>query len=115
MKKLTGVFAEVGQELKIIKINNEVEELQNLVQGYIEVVRMPNNILMIANEEGLFSKPKNFSTFSLQNGVVHPGQAIHGNVFFISYVGEEFVSLDKEQIQEVRRYFQHGRDKLIVK
>jgi Domain of unknown function (DUF3846) len=115
MKKLTVVHAKVGEEVEIKTIEHTIEEMHKLVGGWIEVVNLQNGILMVVNEEGAITDlPLNFVTVVIDRGVVKPVHEIFGDVFFVSQVGEDFVSLDKEQIQQVKQMFAHNRKYCIV-
>jgi hypothetical protein len=115
MKNLTVVAVEVGKEPEIKTVEHTLEEMHKLVEGYIETVRVAEDILLIVNEEGMITDlPVNFHTLVIDRGVVKPVHQIHGNVFFVSVSGEDFASLDKEQIQKVLKMFKHKREFCVV-
>ena len=60
----------------------ELEDVQSRVEGYIEVVRINDDQIMIVNEEGKFSKPYNvFATAIAQlNHAIGSRGYICGNV-----------------------------------
>jgi hypothetical protein len=116
MKKLTVLHARVGEEPAVVTIDNDLESLKSLVGGWIETVRLPDDILMVVNEEGmLHDLPLNFITFVRDFGTLKPVHEIAGDVFFVSTLGENFISLDKEQIQKVKGMFSNNRNALIVR
>jgi hypothetical protein len=62
MKSWKVLFYEVGKEPVVKEINGSLEEMQEMVGGYIEVVRLPNlgkgilsgtDYVVVVNEEGL--------------------------------------------------------------
>ena len=69
------VSPEVGREFSL-------EEVQRLVEGYIEVVRLKDEAIMIVNEEGKFCKKYNMiatGIADLHHALGH-GAYICGNV-----------------------------------
>ena len=88
---MKAIIKEVGKSPRVEEINNDLETLKSLVGGYIEVVRMEENILIICNEEGkLNGLPPNFSTGY---------DVIVGTAVFVSFDGkEDFTSLSDTQI-----------------
>lgn len=51
-EKIRIVLKKVGQEPKVMNIENTLEAKQKLVNGLIEVVPLTDDILLICNEEG---------------------------------------------------------------
>ena len=92
------IIKEVGKSPRIENINNDLETLKELVGGYIEVVRMGNDILLICNEEGkLNDLPPNFSTGY---------DVIVGTAVFVAFDGkEDFTSLTDIQIDTILNSF----------
>lgn len=98
MKKdnvLNIVLCPFNDEPIVTHIPNELEPMQQLVGGYIETVSLFTNgknrkIVLIVDKEGIIKdKPENMSTIA---------HGIRGNCFFVAAQGEEFVSLDKDEI-----------------
>jgi Domain of unknown function (DUF3846) len=115
-KKLTVLYVKVGQEPEVLTVEHNITNLQKLVGGYIETVRLPDDVLMVVNEEGLIHDlPLNFVTFVREGASVKPVHEIVGDVFFVSMLGEDFISLDKVQIQNIKRMFMFDRNALIVR
>ena len=70
------------EKIKEMDITNELEPLQALVGGYIEIVPISDKIVMIVNEEGkLMGLPYNF---------IIRGDTIVGPAVFAGVNGEEF-------------------------
>lgn len=46
------IVKKVHKQPEVREIKNELSVLQELVGGYIEVVRVDNDVLLICNEEG---------------------------------------------------------------
>lgn len=84
----------------IAKIKNELQAFQREVKGYIQVVPMENNIVMVVNEEGAINgMPLNF---------IYNRQKIYGPVVFCSLTEdmEEFAELTHEQILYIHDLFE---------
>ena len=89
---MRAIIKEVGKFPQIKEIENTLDTLKELVGGYIEVLRLDDDILLICNEEGkLQGLPPNFA---MGNDV------IVGTVVFVSFDGkEDFTSLNDWQIE----------------
>ena len=85
------IIKEAGKNPQLKDIDNTLEALKDIVGGYIEVVSMEDNILLICNEEGkMQGLPPNFSTGY---------DVIVGTAVFVSFDGkEDFTSLNDEQM-----------------
>lgn len=88
---MKAIIKEVGKSPRVEEIENDLETLQSLVGGYIEVVGMEENILLICNEEGKINGlPPNFSTGY---------DMIAGTAVFVAYDGkEDFTGLSDTQM-----------------
>lgn len=86
------LIKEVGKAPVIKDIENTLDALKSLVGGYIEVVTMEDNILLICNEEGkMQGLPPNFSMGY---------DVIVGTAVFVSFDGkEDFTDLNDWQIE----------------
>lgn len=87
------VLKKVREEAVVTEIENTLESLQGIVGGWIETVHVGSGIIMVCNEEGKF----NGSEANFHMGM----DVIMGDVFFIASEGEEFASLNEEQIEAV--------------
>ena len=59
--KIEAIIKEPGKAMYKKRINNTLEEFQELVAGYIEAVPVSEDVLMIVNEEGkLLRLPQSF-------------------------------------------------------
>lgn len=82
-------------EQKIIEIENELEALQDAVDGYIETVTLvPDKVDMIVNEEGLIREMKQNTVAS-----VIAGTYIVGNALIVGVDGENFCDVPDEWIR----------------
>lgn len=78
---------------KLIKVNGEVyivepkngndfkwAELTEFVEGSMQIVRMPDDQIMVVNEEGRRTKAPNAMATAIYNNVHRYHVTIHGNV-----------------------------------
>ena len=95
-EELKIVLKKVGEEPEVMNIENTLEAKQKLVDGWIEVVSVTEDILLVCNEEGkLDNRPPN---------LLFDYDYIAGDCFFIGddYENGDFKSLTDEQIEEVK-------------
>lgn len=85
------VIKKAGQNPEVKEIQGTLENLKEIVGGYIECIRIVDNILCVCNEDGkLMRLPPNFA---------FNGDIIVGDVFFCAGGEEEFESLNDDQIE----------------
>lgn len=113
MEKITVMMVNTySDRLDVLEMDNTLEALQEAVQGYIEAVRVSDNITMWVNEEGLLkSLPLNFSIIR-QNGQFLSN--IVGNVVITRVTADgDNASLTPEDIKSIQRRFL-DRQKFII-
>lgn len=95
VEKLKIVFKAVGEDPKIMEIENTLEAKQELVGGLIEVVPYKNDLLLICNEEGKITDLKPNLKFDYD--------FIVGDCFIVGddYENGDFKSLTDEEIKVV--------------
>ena len=81
---------EPDEPVEFKKINNSLEELQNIVGGYIECVQAGSGVIIICNEGGLI------------HGLKKNVFGFVGTIIFVSQSGSHFSSLNKKQEEFVR-------------
>lgn len=90
------IVKEPGKQAYHKSIEGTLKEMQEIVGGYIETVRVGKLLLMVCNEEGkLRGLPHNFA---LGNDI------ICGTVFFCSMSGEDMIGLSLEHARAVRHW-----------
>lgn len=96
---MRAIIKEVGKAPVVKDIENTLDALKSLVGGYIEVVRLEDNILLICNEEGkIQGLSPNFSMGY---------DTIVGTAVFVSFDGkEDFTDLDDWQIEYLMGKFE---------
>ena len=83
-KMIRAIIIEPDKDPRIERIHNELHALQRLVDGYIEVCPIVEDMVMIINEEGkLRGLPKNFWMEVI-------GDYIVGTAVFVGVDGDEF-------------------------
>ena len=92
------IVKEPGKDPEEREIQNELEEIQKIVGGFIEIVRMHDDLVMVVNEEGLLlDLPYNFDYW---------GDSIVGTVIFCGETlgedGGELCDLTDEQIMYLK-------------
>jgi hypothetical protein len=76
------IIKEPGKAPEYRDIQNKLEELQNLVDGYIETITFDDDCVLICNEEGrLRDLPWNCRLFTIN---------FFGTVLFVGVDGEDF-------------------------
>lgn len=94
---MKAILKAVGKPPEVIDIDNDLKALQEAVDGYIEVLGVGDNVLMICDEEGkLKGKPYNFD---LGHDI------IVGDVLFVKSSGEDFTDLDDVSANVVLNFF----------
>lgn len=103
--KIRILVVEPFKEPYIQEVNDNLEDLQNIVKGNIENLKLESNINLICNEYG---KIKN-----LEFNRVIKDDVICGT-FFIAAQEEKLTSLTKEQIQKYKKEFRLKNDEGII-
>lgn len=101
MREMIRVVAkQPGASPRTMLISNRLESLQNRVGGYIEIVSVFRDIVMICNEEGKLKRmvPNFFYGFDV----------IVGPVVFAGVERDKLVSLKPEQIEMVKELIKEG-------
>ena len=95
MNKILAVIKRVGEEPYVEHIENDLDVLQSLVDGYIEAVTLAKDLILIVNEEGLIKGlPFNKNVC---------GYPFYGTIVAVSSKGEEFASVKAANVPFVLR------------
>lgn len=95
MSRIRVLIKDPGQKPREFNIENNLETLQHIVGGYIEVVQLGCDIIAICDEEGkLKGKMDNFW--------LPYGDCLDGTIIFCSTKGEEFAGLSEDQADLVQ-------------
>lgn len=91
------VVKKAGCMPEVQEIKGTLENIQQIVGGYIECLPVFENVLCVCNEEGkILRLPPNFR---------FGNDIIVGDVFFCAGAEEEFVSLNDKQIETIMTIF----------
>ena len=84
------VVKKVGQNPETKEIKGELNEMQEIVSGYIQAFKILDDVLCVYDDDGkLKNKTPNF---------IFNRDVIVGDVFFVAAGEEDFESLNDEQI-----------------
>lgn len=106
MSKIRILVVEPNKEPYQMKIENTLENLQDVVKGLIEAVELEYNVDLICNEEG--------KIHNLPMNRVIPNDIICGTFFITGQKEGEFISLSRKQIKKYKKRFRLSNDKLIT-
>ena len=82
------LLKKVGKPLLMAEVSNNLQALQKVVGGPIEVLTIASNLVCVCNEEGrLLNMKDNFNCL---------GETLVGDVFFCGVREDEFCSLESE-------------------
>lgn len=88
MKEYINVLMKLpGKYPRRVLLKNDLKTLQDIVGGYIEVVKIAYNIAIVCNEEGRL--------MNLQKNVVVNGRVYVGPILIVGVDGEDFDTLQK--------------------
>lgn len=94
------LFKDVGKPIRSMFIPNELRVMQQLVDGYIEPVKITDESVMICNEEGkINAMKKNFYLEDIDDWIFGP-------VLFVGVKGEEFCDLSDTEAERIRKIFE---------
>lgn len=92
------LYYAIGKEPEVVEINNSLQDMQDIVGGYIETVPLPSlgegNFVLIVNEEGM-----------VHDLPVNRGQLV-GNMFVVAEDEEdpaELRGLKSEEVEKVKQ------------
>lgn len=99
-EKIFVVLIEVGEQPKLVEVENTLERFQQMVGGYIEPVYFSRKlqelgINVIVDEEGVLKN-------KIPSAIMVDGdrmQVLQGSVVLVGTNGEDFGGLTKEQIE----------------
>lgn len=106
MSKIRILVVKPNEEPHVLKVENTLKELQNIVGGLIEFIQLEHNVDLICNEEGKIRHlPMNRF---VQNDIIC-------GTFFIAGEHEgETISLSRKQIKKYKKRFRLDNDKDII-
>ena len=93
---LKGILLKTNNECEVIEYENDLDALQNIVDGYIEYVYLQNNMCMIINEEG---KLRGMEYNELATRLIPFQDFIVGNALIVGTKDGENISLSDSEIE----------------
>ena len=98
------VAVRVGQPPVIEELDNTLEAMHDFVGGYIEVLPLTRDgLVLVCNEEGKINSSK------ANRKLPHGGDVIFGDFFICETCGEEFRSILEYDPELVRKYVEGWR------
>nr|DAV48758.1 MAG TPA: protein of unknown function (DUF3846) [Caudoviricetes sp.] len=95
------IIKQPGKEPEVAEIENTLPALQQVVGGYIETVTLATDCCIICNEEGRLE--------GLPYNLTFCGVSFVGPILVVGIDGDEFSSLDKQQIDFLLQCLKGGR------
>jgi hypothetical protein len=105
-EKIKVVLCEPGKTARVAEIGNTLEELQATVKGSIEAFYpFPEPVCIICNEEGKFNGMiPNRAVYGEGNQML---DVIFGTFFICNCQGDNFASLNQEQLDRFKKQFRN--------
>lgn len=91
---------------EVIEIENELKPMQEFVGGYIEVVTMPNGLVVVCDEEGSLKNYPHCADIDIAINGKTACYSFVGNIFICGTDGEEFRGLSETEIEDMRKVVQ---------
>jgi len=86
------IIKKVNIDYELVEIDGSLKSMQEIVGGYIEIVRLWNDFLLVCNEEGML--------LNLKRHVI--GSDVYcGDVLICKSCGSEMVGLSDDEIEEI--------------
>lgn len=98
--KITVIRKRVGQPASLVELSRSLEELQNAVGGYIELVPLFENLTMLCHEDAKFlGKPVNMA-------LPWKDDVVAGDVVFVRIdPHDNWSSVDRTDLNRLCDYF----------
>lgn len=98
--EILALVKSVGKPGKLSLLKNDLKVFNSIVKGYIEVVYLREDIVLICNEEGSLLNLDINIGLPTKKGFNIP---IYGDIVIVGVDGEEFIGLNKEQIEFLKK------------
>lgn len=106
MNKIRILVVEPNKEPYVIKVENELRKLQNIVRGLIEIVNLEHNVDLVCNEEG--------KLLGLKFNRIIKDDIIVGTFFIVGQKGGDFISLSRKQIHKYKKIYSLSKHRKII-
>jgi len=94
------IIKRAGEERRMAGIANDLRQMQAIVEGPLEVVRIDKDLCLICNEEGQLR--------GLKPNFVLGDVVIVGNVFFVRAFQDDFINLDIDDVKLIDEILTKG-------
>lgn len=95
-----------GQETQIGELDNTLEAMQRFVGGYIEIVRLSDDLALVCNEEGKLQGLPMSAWLCKRGALSQPYDVVCGDCFLCRVDGEDFAGLQYGDVAEAMLYVQ---------
>lgn len=103
-KPISVVAARPGKQPEIMEIENDLQSMQDFVEGYIETVALERGAILVCNEEGRIR--------GMRDNRAVPGVGmIKGPFFICSSKGADFASLSEKNAEKYLNILKTGADR----
>lgn len=101
---MIGIKVAPGEPASIIALQKGLKSMQELVNGYIEIIYpFDDDVCIVCNEEGkILNLPANRPLID-ENGDIY--DIIHGTFLVLGVTDDDFIDLTQEQVQHYIDYF----------
>ena len=107
MEKIKVIKITTSDDITIINIDNEITALQNEVGGYIEPIYLPNDYIMIIDEEGkIKEKDVNYLATDILKYAFDTPDFIVGDCFICKRDNNDIRGLTYKEIKEFFDYYE---------
>ena len=93
---MTVLYFPVKEEPVEIEITDDLKTMQQLVHGYIEAVTLPDNLVLVCNEEGRLLR------LTLNRHILFGAYPIAGPFFVCRRRGSRWISLTRDDIDKLQ-------------
>ena len=101
--KIRIVICMRGMPATLGDVENDLEAMQALVGGYIEVMPLSGGVVLVCNEEGKIDGSKPNRELKMRDGTLL--DTIRGTFFLCRTEGEEFASLEDADVKKLLLQF----------
>ena len=103
--KIRIVICMRGMPATLGEVENDLEAMQALVGGYIEVMPLSGGVVLVCNEEGKIDGSKPNRELKMADGTLL--DTIRGTFFLCRTEGEEFAGLGHEEAVALAKRFRY--------
>ncbi|WP_077305470.1 DUF3846 domain-containing protein [Terribacillus halophilus] len=114
MAKISALVLKPERDFQAKSVPADPQGIQKFIGGSPIMTRLTDGIVVVSNENATEEDPLNFTIFQRHNDHVHELGKLYSDAVFAAESEKGLTSLDKDQKQLVKNWFQFGRDKLLL-